>query len=233
MGRFVKAFDYFFIVRPVLFYPIWTVYLAGFICARNTNDVFSKYWISLQSELTTLPFVVSFISISFLMGAVFIINQFTDVHSDKENNKLFSSFCPFFWKKICLIDFGRDFWSIFLLQHELSGWWSGVVTSCHATTDWNRPGPSILWMWGRLGEEETAPTWSHPCADPEPVPEPVLDSIWNPIWDPGQDRDRYRRFRGLGAGNSLQAGLGFGNCALFHHLISLVWKMCVLSWRLV
>jgi len=89
MGRFVKAFDYVFIVRPVLFYPIWTVFLAGFICARKTNEIFSNHWSNLQSDLTTLSFVVTFISLSFLMSAVFIINQFTDVHSDKENNKLF------------------------------------------------------------------------------------------------------------------------------------------------
>ena len=89
MGRFVKAFDYVFIVRPVLFYPIWTVFFAGFICARKTNEIFSNHWSNLQPDLTTFSFVVTFISISFIMGAVFIINQFTYVHSDQENNKLF------------------------------------------------------------------------------------------------------------------------------------------------
>ena len=90
MGRFIKAFDYVFIVRPVLFYPIWTIFLAGFIGAsRNTNDTFVSHWNQLQADIFSFTFGLTFLSLNLLMGAVFIINQFTDVYSDQENNKLF------------------------------------------------------------------------------------------------------------------------------------------------
>ncbi len=90
MGKMPKIFDYLFIVRPVLFYPIWTIFLAGFIIARQQeNPHFVPLWKNIQHSLTLPLFWAFFLSLSLLMGAVFIINQFTDIHTDQENNKLF------------------------------------------------------------------------------------------------------------------------------------------------
>lgn len=90
MGKIVKIFDYLFLVRPVLFYPIWTIFLAGFIIARQQENLqFVPLWKSIQGSLTLPLFWAFFISLTFLMGAVFIINQFTDIYTDQVNEKLF------------------------------------------------------------------------------------------------------------------------------------------------
>ena len=103
MGKSVKALDYVFIARPVLFYPIWTVFFAGYIAAGKQMDVsFITYWNQLQLGFTSIYFWGSFLSLTFTMAAVFIINQFTDVHTDKENNKLFLLANGLVSKKIAL-----------------------------------------------------------------------------------------------------------------------------------
>ena len=105
MGKLAKVFDYVFITRPVLFYPIWTIFLAGFIAAQQQNtNTFSDNWQNIQTGLTSLSFWLSFSSLSFLMAAVFVINQFTDIHTDKENNKLFLIANGLVSKNIALIE---------------------------------------------------------------------------------------------------------------------------------
>lgn len=87
---FIKAFDYLFLTRPVLFLPIWTIFLAGLINPHRDfqDDLFSQ-WLNIQENLFKVEFWLTFASLSMLMGAVFIINQLYDIDSDRQNNKLF------------------------------------------------------------------------------------------------------------------------------------------------
>ncbi|MFQ5822441.1 MAG: UbiA family prenyltransferase [bacterium] len=90
MKRFLKPFDYIFVLRPTLFFPVWTVFLAGFfvqqkfsVAAINTttNDVSTTY----QDR----DFLIVGLFLTLLMGAVFILNQIRDRFTDHQNQKLF------------------------------------------------------------------------------------------------------------------------------------------------
>ncbi|RKY88994.1 hypothetical protein DRQ15_09410 [candidate division KSB1 bacterium] len=93
MRKKIKLLDYIFLMRPVLFYPVWTVFLAGYICGIRINSGGSGNLILWQQVNSLSKSPVTFFIILFaytsLMGAVFIINQLTDVKSDQKNNKLF------------------------------------------------------------------------------------------------------------------------------------------------
>ena len=74
--------DYLFVLRPTLFFPVWTVFLANYY-ASTRFDTSSD---AMTNNLS--PFNASFL-ITLLMGSVFIINQIVDIETDKKNNKLF------------------------------------------------------------------------------------------------------------------------------------------------
>ena len=82
----IRFFDYFFVMRPTLFFPIWTVFLAGY----NANIIFDTKKYNQVSEIVSgsNPIFV-LILISLLMGAVYIYNQLVDIESDAKNNKIF------------------------------------------------------------------------------------------------------------------------------------------------
>ena len=83
MKKSLKIFDSFFLLRPTLFYPIWTFFLAGYwggmkFSRGNSNIAHpgGMFWIII-------------ISLTLLMGGVFIFNQIQDKQTDKANKKLF------------------------------------------------------------------------------------------------------------------------------------------------
>jgi len=80
MGKALTYLDYFFIMRPTLFFPVWTVFLAGYYANQcfDTNQVVSG----------NHPVLV-LVLLSLLMGAVFIFNQIVDIETDAKNQKLF------------------------------------------------------------------------------------------------------------------------------------------------
>ena len=82
----MKYLDYIFVLRPTLFFPVWTVFLAGY----HANLLFDPQNNFPGSGLieTNNP-IVDAVLLTFLMGAVFIFNQVADIQSDKENQKLF------------------------------------------------------------------------------------------------------------------------------------------------
>lgn len=75
----IKYLDYFFVLRPTLFFPVWTVFLAGYHASLHFEP---------EKIAPDSPLVVA-ILLSLLMGAVFIFNQITDVETDRKNQKLF------------------------------------------------------------------------------------------------------------------------------------------------
>ncbi len=78
---FIRILDYFFFLRPILFFPGWTTILTGYFIARSTSDTF-------QAELSN-TFVMAAIGFTLLMGSAFVINQVHDAATDAANNKLY------------------------------------------------------------------------------------------------------------------------------------------------
>jgi len=75
----LKALDYIFVLRPTLFFPVWTVALLGYVRA----EPFAVQPLSGWS-------VTLFISaLTGVMGASFVLNQIADIVSDRLNNKLY------------------------------------------------------------------------------------------------------------------------------------------------
>jgi len=82
----MKYLDYIFVLRPTLFFPVWTVFLAGY----HANIIFEPNNNLSGSSATAAnnPILVAAL-LTLLMGAVFIFNQIADIQSDRENHKLF------------------------------------------------------------------------------------------------------------------------------------------------
>ncbi|MCK5739844.1 UbiA family prenyltransferase [bacterium] len=81
----IHWFDYVFVLRPTLFLPVWTVFLAGFISAWTQGAGGSSMW----ADFLVSPAWVLLILITLLCGSSFILNQLKDVETDRANNKLF------------------------------------------------------------------------------------------------------------------------------------------------
>lgn len=86
MNNRIKYLDYIFVMRPTLFFPVWTVFLGGY----HAKTIFDP-GNALETAKTvhsSLIFVIV-ILLSLMMGAIFIFNQITDIETDRKNNKLF------------------------------------------------------------------------------------------------------------------------------------------------
>ena len=76
----MKAFDYLFLVRPTLMYPIWIFFLGGIWSGRRWSE----------SENISLTDAVGIgVGLTLVMAAVSILNQIQDVETDRINRKLF------------------------------------------------------------------------------------------------------------------------------------------------
>ncbi len=85
MNRIVKLFDYIFILRPTLFFPVWTVYAAGYFAFHNfSGDGQNGTAPALDGAALSLLGVLTL-----LMGSGYILNQLCDVETDRRNHKLF------------------------------------------------------------------------------------------------------------------------------------------------
>jgi 4-hydroxybenzoate polyprenyltransferase len=71
----LKYLDYLFLTRPVLMPPVWTILLLGY----RRSAVLSG-----ESHLPGLAVLL----VTFLVGAVYVLNQVCDIESDRLNNKL-------------------------------------------------------------------------------------------------------------------------------------------------
>jgi 4-hydroxybenzoate polyprenyltransferase len=72
----LKYLDYLFLMRPVLMPPVWTILLLGH---RRSSQL------SGESHLPGLALLL----VTFLVGAVYVLNQIFDIESDRLNQKLF------------------------------------------------------------------------------------------------------------------------------------------------
>lgn len=82
MKTSLNPFDYLFLTRPILLFPIWIFYLAG-------------VWSVLRFPLFKQSFTIDrfnlavFFALSCIMGAVYVLNQLRDIETDRINGKKF------------------------------------------------------------------------------------------------------------------------------------------------
>ncbi len=87
--RFLQSLDYLFVLRPTLFYPVWTVSLAGLWSAERAavgQPWYALYW---PRQGFVLEGAMAIGLLTLVMGACFLLNQITDIESDRLNNKLY------------------------------------------------------------------------------------------------------------------------------------------------
>jgi len=78
--------DYFFVLRPILFFPGWSTLLAGYLIVYKG----SLYQLMIaEPEIDYPQLGILMISFGLLMGSTFVINQICDIESDHKNRKLF------------------------------------------------------------------------------------------------------------------------------------------------
>lgn len=95
----IRLLDYFFILRPILFFPGWTTTLAGYLCATGGGYPWTMWSGKAPSGLILVG-----IASAMLMGAGFIVNQWYDTDSDRLNNKLFFLAQDFVSKKAAIAE---------------------------------------------------------------------------------------------------------------------------------
>jgi 4-hydroxybenzoate polyprenyltransferase len=78
----VELLDSLFLLRPTLFLPVWTYFLAGRAGGARTPRA------SLQ-PLHPVGALWIMAALSMLMGGVYILNQIQDIETDRRNRKLF------------------------------------------------------------------------------------------------------------------------------------------------
>lgn len=80
--------DYFFLTRPTLLVPVWTILLIGYYRGLYHFGEASYGW-SLDRFSFSVRFLYVFLLYSALMGGVYVLNQIADRETDRRNEKLF------------------------------------------------------------------------------------------------------------------------------------------------
>jgi len=75
MSKF-NPFDYFFLLRPLILIPSWNFLLIGCYLAQKKSSL-------------SIDIIIGLIIYTCLMGGVYILNQITDIETDRANKKLF------------------------------------------------------------------------------------------------------------------------------------------------
>lgn len=84
--RLLAWLDYFFVLRPMLFFPGWSTLLAGYFIDDNHRLLIPVSEILNHDFWPIMGLLIIF---SMAMGMSFVLNQLQDVESDKGNKKLF------------------------------------------------------------------------------------------------------------------------------------------------
>jgi len=75
-NKYLRFFDYIFILRPLILIPVWDFFLIGNYLASQENRFVLKPFLGLGVY-------------TMLMGGIYILNQITDINTDRLNKKLF------------------------------------------------------------------------------------------------------------------------------------------------
>ena len=87
--KFLKILDYFFVLRPTLFFPVWTISLVGYWAQLRFDDHDGTLLHTFTIGTLNIKFIITIGLLTLAMGASFLLNQIEDVETDKLNNKLF------------------------------------------------------------------------------------------------------------------------------------------------
>lgn len=82
----LKSFDYFFVLRPMLFFPGWSTLIAGYLIHSKSDLYFTFAQIRSIDYLELTGLLILFAA---AMGGSFLLNQLQDIESDLKNKKLF------------------------------------------------------------------------------------------------------------------------------------------------
>ncbi len=85
MKKLLKPFDYVFILRPMYFLPLWSLYLAGFYTQNKfamASHTFGESNDNVVQSLQKLDVAGLFLTL--LMGGLFVLYQVIDRHVEKE-----------------------------------------------------------------------------------------------------------------------------------------------------
>lgn len=84
--RMLRLLDFVFVLRPTLMFPVWTVFLAGHAAQRR----FGSWPVRIAWRAAwEVDYLLVGALLTACLGATFVLNQVTDVESDRLNNKLF------------------------------------------------------------------------------------------------------------------------------------------------
>ena len=116
--NWIKSFDFFFLMRPMLFFPGWNTLLAGYLVAMSDVQIFDQIRNSMYQYYLWVG-DVALVMLAFMaaMGGCFILNQLKDVKTDQKNRKLFllgENHVSYFWAWVESI--------VLLLASLLIGW---------------------------------------------------------------------------------------------------------------
>jgi 4-hydroxybenzoate polyprenyltransferase len=76
--------DYFFVLRPMLFFPGWSTMMAGYFIESKTS-----WFPAYQLPINYINLLILLTGFALIMGSSFVLNQLKDIESDKKNKKLF------------------------------------------------------------------------------------------------------------------------------------------------
>lgn len=86
---FIKICDCFFLLRIFLLVPVWTTLILGWITSYSNTRLGGFLFNEHAAFAEEKNLWISLIGFSFITAAIFVINQITDVESDRINKKLF------------------------------------------------------------------------------------------------------------------------------------------------
>lgn len=82
----LNKLDYFFVLRPMLFFPGWSTLLAGYLIPYKSK-IYLPF--STINQINYIELLILIFSFALVMGSTFILNQLADKKTDKINSKLF------------------------------------------------------------------------------------------------------------------------------------------------
>ncbi len=89
MNDRLRLFDYFFLTRPILFFPGWATLLAGYAAADGSRFISALRHGRISFEVGNGRLLLSLAAFAAAMGGCFVLNQLQDIPSDRKNKKLF------------------------------------------------------------------------------------------------------------------------------------------------
>ena len=142
----IACFDFLFIIRPTLLYPIWTFFLAGCWAGRYFNGF------GILPSIT-INFLWTALALTLVMASIYIQNQVQDVETDKTNQKLFLIARDYVSSRAATLE-ATLLAAVGLILGFVLGWRFGVVLLFLFILGWLYNYPPTRWknrtVWGLL-----------------------------------------------------------------------------------